>query len=181
MGITGLNLLGAAAADMSAILARVDAAQATADNARQMVTNRDAKLNQASTDATTAVAQYTTLDALSQSYVNALSVSQADRAALHAQLDALAAQLALVQSATNLAVTARPVGALLLGATTTLAMPLSHPMPDTNYQTQFTHSAVVDLANVAITVTAKTKTTVTITVKSVGLALVAGTVIGVCW
>lgn len=176
----GLNIFGVAA-DMSAILAKVDAASAAAANARQMVLNRDAKLDQASSDATTAVSQYTTLGQLAASYEAALATSQGDRAALHAQIDALTSQLALVQSATNLAVTARPVGALLLGASTTLVLPLSKPMPDTNYRVQLTHSAVVDAANVAITVTSKTTTTVTATVKSVGLALVAGTVIGVAW
>lgn len=58
----------------------------------------------------------------------------------------------------------------------TVTEPLSRPLA-TGYTWQATHSAVVDLANVTLTETARTSQSVTIKVQSVGLALVAGTLI----
>lgn len=82
-------------------------------------------------------------------------------------------------AATNLAIGARPVGALALNAQTVVTLVWSHPMPDTTYRVELSHSAVVALANVTLTVGAKTTTTCAVTVKASGLALVAGTLIGV--
>lgn len=159
----GLNLLAGPAS--SALQAAVAAAQATADNARQMVLNRDPKLDTASSDAAAAMSQATIYD----------QQSQIDRAAIHAQLDALQTRV------NNIALAARPIAALVLGASTTLVMPLSKTMPNSNYTVTFAHTAVADLTNVTFTVTAKTTTTVTVTVKSVGLALALGTVIAAAW
>lgn len=77
----------------------------------------------------------------------------------------------------NLSVGARPVGALLLGASTPTTVPLSRAMPDTNYRPEVAHSAIVNLAAGMLEVTGKTTTTVTVKVTAVGIALAAGTLI----
>lgn len=66
-------------AAIEAVSQRVDKAQATADNARQMVVNRDPRLN--------------TLEGLAADYQQRVSESQADRAALHTAVASLAADV----------------------------------------------------------------------------------------
>lgn len=179
----GLTLLAPAAnlADMAAELASIKALAETGiakgDNARQMVLNRDATLTQASTDAALAKADYTTLSALAATVETRTNASETDRAALHAQLDTLAAR----RSADNLAIGARAITALVLNGNTTLTIPLSRVMPNTSYDVAFAHSAVAALANVSYSNVVKTPTTVTVKVNSVGLAIVAGTLICVAW
>lgn len=77
----------------------------------------------------------------------------------------------------NLAVGLRPIGALALGGSTTVTFALSRTMPTTDYRVEFAHSAVIALANVTFTNVVKTTTTVSVRVTSVGLALVAGTLL----
>jgi hypothetical protein len=179
----GLTLLAPLAnlTDMAADLAHIktlaEAADAKAVNARTMVLNRDSKLDQASTDAATAKADYTTLSALAATVETRTKTSEDDRAALHAQLNELAAR----RSADNLAIGARPVTALVLNGNTTITIPLSRTMPNDQYQVAFAHSAVAALSSVTFTNVVKTTTTVTVKINSVGLAIVAGTLICVAW
>lgn len=77
----------------------------------------------------------------------------------------------------NLALGAVPIGLLALGGNTTVTIPLSRTMPNTTYTVQFAHSAVVSLSNVTFTNVTKTTTAVTVKVTSVGIALAAGTLI----
>ncbi len=77
----------------------------------------------------------------------------------------------------NLALAAGPVGVLALGGSVNVTLTWSRPMPNTTYTVQCAHSAVVSLANVTFTVSNKTTTGCTVNVKSVGLALAAGTLI----
>lgn len=81
----------------------------------------------------------------------------------------------------TLALASRPIGALALGGNTTLVLPLSRTMTNTNYEVQFAHSAVVALANVTYSNIVKTTTQVSVKVTSVGLALLAGTVVCVAY
>lgn len=179
----GLTLLAPATnlADMTAELAAIKALAETGiakgDNARQMVLNRDATLTQASSDAATAKADYTSLSALAATVETRTQASETDRASLHTQLDALAAR----RSADNLAIGARPITALVLNGNTTITIPLSRTMPNDQYQVAFAHSAVAALSSVTFTNVVKTTTSVTVKVNSVGLAIVAGTLICVAW
>jgi hypothetical protein len=81
----------------------------------------------------------------------------------------------------NLAVGAAPVGLLALGGSTNVVVPLSRTLATTPANVQVAHSAVVNLANVKLEVTAKTTSSVTVKVTSVGLALAAGTLVLVAW
>lgn len=211
----------AQAVDMSAIEARLAQVEQIADdgvaagtNAQQMVKNRDTKLNQASTDATNALAETVTLQELAATLAQAIPASESVHAAFASRIAALEAVpaplkgekgdagpqglrgtdgaagakgdtgakgtdgAAGVAGTANLAVGARPVGALALGGQTSITVVWSHAMPNTTYRIEWAHSAVVALSNVTITETARTTTSVTVTVKATGLALVAGTLIG---
>lgn len=68
-------------------------ARAMAANARQMVLNRDEKLNTASSQAATAASQYDTLAELAAAYEQALGASLEDRRNLHLQIGTLAQRL----------------------------------------------------------------------------------------
>lgn len=184
---------GVAEANGRAEAARLEAvkAEATGQNARQMVLNDRPKLTEAQTAADAAAAKaaevdsrYDTLQELAASYAQALPASVEDRAALHRAVDALTLRMDNLPApkdgkpgTANLTIGMRPVGALLLGASTTITVPLSRPMPDLTYRVEMAHSAVVTLAAGMLEVTAKTTTSVTVKVTAVGIALAAGTLL----
>lgn len=179
-------------------------ARAMAANARQMVLNRDEKLNTASTQAASAASQYDTLAELAAAYEQALAASLEDRANLHAQVGALAARLDDIEltpgpagpegpagkagdkgdkgdtgpaGTATMAVGLRSVTALVLNASFDVTVPLSQAMPTPTYTVRAAHSAVVDLTKVELTVKSRTTTQVVITVRATGLALAAGTLL----
>jgi uncharacterized phage infection (PIP) family protein YhgE len=161
-------------------------AEGTGQNARSMVLSRDTKLNtaaaeaaQAVTSVTTLAQQQATLEALAATLGSAIPASEATHAAINKRIDDLATLLAAHPS--TLAFGMRPVGALLLGAGTTVTLPLSRPMPADTYRIEVVHSAVVNLSNVTLAVTTKTQTSVTVRVTATGLALAAGTLMVGCW
>lgn len=77
----------------------------------------------------------------------------------------------------NLAVGARPVTALVLGATATVTVPLSRTLPDTTYRVEMAHSAIVSLAAGMLTEVSRTTSSVTVRVTAVGVAIAGGTVV----
>lgn len=81
----------------------------------------------------------------------------------------------------NLAIGARPVGLLALGGSTTVTLQLRRTMPNTGYEVDFAHSAVVALSDVTYSNVVKTTTSVTVKVTATGLALAAGTLIVLAW
>lgn len=149
--------------EIAAVKQLAETGIAKGDNARQMVLNRDPRL--------------TTLESLADTVETRTTASEQDRAALHVQVDTLLAR----RSADNLAIGARAITALVLNGNVTLSIPLSRVMPNTSYDVAFAHSAVAALANVSYTNVVKTTTSVTVKVNSVGLAIVAGTLICVAW
>lgn len=187
-------------ADVAAAKAAAEAADAKAANARQMVLNRDGTLASLSQTAAQFGSVTAAADATHQTLQNEITALQ--QALANVQLtpgpkgdkgDAGTAGsngaaglkgdqgVQGIAGTANLAVGLGPVGALLLNGNTTVTIPLSRTMPNNTYTVAFAHSAVVNLATVSFTNVVKTTTAVTVRVNSVGLALVAGTLLVVAW
>lgn len=167
--------LQALAAQLMAVDAKAQGADDRAANAQQMVRNRDPKLEAAQATADQARAEATTLAALAATVDQRVIESQADRLALHAQLDALTA--AIAGKASDASLGTLGVAAILLGGKATLTVPLATPMATSNYRVRISHSAAVDLTKISITNVQRATTAVTFTLTATGVALAAGTVV----
>lgn len=219
-----LRLTPTSSVDLSGVEASVQAAhdlavkaEATGQNAREMVLRRDPKI-------ATLEEQQAALEALAADYTAALQASLADRATLHERVaEALARTMtpgpagdrgpagadgaqglrgpsgvdgvqgpagkdgapgtagargpAGPSGTANLAVGARPVTALVLGATATVTVPLSRALPDTTYRVEMAHSAIVTLAAGMLTEVSRTTSSVTVRVTAVGVAIAGGTLV----
>lgn len=138
-----IRLLGT---DMAGVAAAVAQAQATADNARQMVLNRDPKLAAVESETTR-------LDHVATTLAQAIPASEAVHNALSARIAALEAKpAAFGYQATT---------ALALLATKDYTVTLSRPMPTSTY-TAKVHVDPAVAGKLNATVTAQTTTTVTV-------------------
>lgn len=176
----------AAEANGRAEAARLEAvkAEATGQNARQMVLTRDVKIAEAETVAANAAAKVDAIDVKRSEYEAAVAASLADRADIRARLESTAADVAANKAAIERltaalgkpdALGSRGIAALLLNGQSTVTVQLSRPMPNLNYRIEMTHSAVVTLAAGMLVETGRTTSTVTVRVTAVGVALAAGT------
>lgn len=167
--------LEALAAQVLAARTAAAAADDRAANAQQMVRNDRPAIEQAQTTAAAAQAKADAVDVKRSEYEQALASSIADRASIHAQLDALTAGMA--GKVNDVSIGSRSITAIVLAGTATITVPLVSPMPTATYRTRISHSAAVDLTKITISNVQRTTTAVTFTLTASGLALAAGTVV----
>lgn len=164
-----LDLAGGAA---GAALEAAAHAQATADNARQMVLNRDPRLSTVETATTTLAQQQVTLEALAAQLGAAVPASEVVHTALAARLTALEAKAVTVQR-----VSATTPGLTLLAATADIPITWPTPFADTNYsiapQLEVT-GVTLAKTTVAVKAGSKTKTGCVISYAATGIAVSAG-------
>lgn len=226
-----LRLTPTSSVDLSGVEASVQAAhdlavkaEATGQNAREMVLRRDPKIATLEEQQAALEGQQADLEELAATLATAIPNAEATHAQLQAGIDAALARAmtpgpkgdrgpagtdgaqglrgpsgvdgvqgpagkdgapgtdgargpAGPSGTANLAVGARPVTALVLGATATVTVPLSRTLPDTTYRAEMTHSAIVTLAAGMLTEVSRTASSVTVRVTAVGVAIAGGTLV----
>lgn len=166
-----------ATVDLAPVMDAIKAADDKAANARQMVLNRDAKLEQASADAIAAKAETVTLAEIANTLGAAIPASEAVHADLASRIATLEAATTALQ-ALKVTVgygTAAMSGSLLAGGTTNLVVTLSRDMGSATYSVG---TALVGgtglIGSIVISgVLSQTRTTVTVQVKNSGLVTLA--------
>ena len=168
----------------SALMDRIEAAEtlaqsgvAKADNARQMVLNRDPRLSAVETEANT-------LAQVAATVQQTAAAAEATHAELARRIDQIAltpgpAGPAGPAGTANIAVAAAPVGLLALGGNVDVTLTWNRTLGTSTYAVHLAHSAVVNLATVTLTVKTKTTTAAVVNVKSNGVAIAAGTLLAV--
>lgn len=185
----GLTIIPAVV-DATAVQQAAADALAAAQNARQMVLNRDptiASLQQALANVQTTPgpqgpAGLTGAKGATGNAGPAGSVGATGTAGATGATGATGSTGATGPAGTaNLVVGMGPIGLLALGGSTTLTIPWARTLTTAPANVMFAHSAVVSLANVGYSNIVVTTTGVTVKVQSIGLALAAGTLFAMGW